>query len=310
LSQNDNLLKDQPLYRDLPDPIFKEITRLVAVQAKMEAIETEYQQTFRGDLVLKASKRRSLMGTLFDFFLIYNIVEFKSENDKFDATELAKLEARARLLIAQHIGATYGNTLNVVVCSHKPVKVLNLIKRLGYQMLQVTPWLILCKCGLVEIMIVTCHQLPFEKRYYPWLVFTPSDNKRWREVIQLFLEQEQYQYLAAMRSIRVKEFAMLDLSSIQWENIISHLSPEKRAQLENEQEEASEEFFKIMQRTGRKDRINNVLSTLAPEDRVAGLAPEDRVAGLAPEELYKGMNEEQLQQLEKLIAERKKLQAD
>ena len=94
---------------------------------------------------------------------------------------------------------------------------------------------------------------------------------------------------------------MLDLSSIQWENIISHLSPEKRAQLENEQEEASEEFFKIMQRTGRKDRINNVLSTLAPEDRVAGLAPE---------ELYKGMNEEQLQQLEKLIAERKKLQAD
>lgn len=103
---------------------------------------------------------------------------------------------------------------------------------------------------------------------------------------------------------------MLDLSSIQWENIISHLSPEKRAQLENEQEEASEEFFKIMQRTGRKDRINNVLSTLAPEDRVAGLAPEDRVAGLAPEELYKGMNEEQLQQLEKLIAERKKLQAD
>ncbi len=148
-------------------------------------------------------------------------------------------------------------------------------------------------------MIVVCYLLPFEKRYYPWLVFTPSDNKRWREVIQLFLEQEQYQYLAAMRSIRVKEFAMLDLSSIQWENIIDHLTPERRARLEDEQQEASEGFFKIMQKNGRKDRINNVLSTLAPEDRVAGLAPE---------ELYQGMSEEQLQQLKKLIAEREKQQ--
>ncbi len=131
MSQNNDLLENQPLYQDLPDPIFKEITRLAAVQAKMEAIETEYQQTFRGDLVLKAPKHKSLVGTLFYFFLMYNIVEFKSENDKFDETELAKLEARARLLITQQIGATYGNTLNVLVCSHKPVKVLNLIKRLA-----------------------------------------------------------------------------------------------------------------------------------------------------------------------------------
>jgi hypothetical protein len=177
----------QSIFQDSLDPFFKEITRLEAVQAGLEAIETEYQQTFRGDLVLKTTPQSHLQNTLFDFFYTYNVVEFKSENDKFDEIEFAKTEVRSRLLLIQKIGATYANTLNVIVCAREPKKLLDYMRQRGYSVAINTerPWQIECKVGLVDVIIVVCYKLPLEKLYYSWLAFTPSDNAKWQQMPRL-----------------------------------------------------------------------------------------------------------------------------
>ena len=123
-----NTFEAETLDQELPDPIFKEITWLEGAQVGLQAIQTEYQHSFRSDLVLKSLKPHKLKGTFFRFFRTFNSLEFKSENDKSDKERFNLTEIRARLVINAKIGATYENTLNIIVCSREPKKLLNYIR--------------------------------------------------------------------------------------------------------------------------------------------------------------------------------------
>ena len=270
----------------MPDPIFKEITQLEGGLVGLQAIQTEYQHSFRSDLVLKSLKPDKLAGTLFWYFRIFNSLEFKSENDKSDKERFNLAEIRARLLLNAKIGATYENTLNIIVCSREPKKLLNYIRQRGYEVVPIEgqPWLLQCKVGLVDVMMVICHKMPLEKIYYPWLIFMPANNAKWQKLVERLLDEGQSKLLLALYRMRAKEFEMIEISNERWEELIEQMSPKQKAKYEADRAIATRLFIQKMRRRGRSEIIAEMVSDFAPEERVAGLKPEERVAGLKPEE--------------------------
>ncbi len=271
----------------MPDPIFKEITQLEGGLVGLQAIQTEYQHSFRSDLVLKSLKPDKLKGTFFRFFRTFNSLEFKSENDKSDKERFNLAEIRARLLLNAKIGATYENTLNIIVCSREPKKLLNYIRQRGYEVVAIEgqPWLLQCKVGLVDVVVVICHKMPLEKIYYPWLIFMPTNNAKWQKLVERLLAEGQFKLLLAMQRMRPKEFQMVEISNERWEELIEQMGPKQRAKLEADQMEASKLFIQRMRKQGWPEMIAGIVSVLKPEERVAGLKPEERVAGLSQEDL-------------------------
>lgn len=94
-SQADLISEEQPIDATLrPDPVFKEIVRIDAVEKGMMLLETQLPQLLTADFLLYAPPNVSLIGTKFDFFRTYTMIEFKSENDDFDEREYTKNEIR------------------------------------------------------------------------------------------------------------------------------------------------------------------------------------------------------------------------
>src|SRR5215468_11269987 len=89
-----------------PDPLFKTVTREAALAVGLELLDIELPQLLRADLILAVPQGKDLSGTLFDFLAPYSIIEFKSENDRFDAAELAKNLARSLLFLSENPAVT------------------------------------------------------------------------------------------------------------------------------------------------------------------------------------------------------------
>lgn len=263
---------------NLPDPVFKEVTRQEAEQVGIEAIETEFQHSLRADLVLKVPPNTNLEGTMFDFFRPFNVVEFKSRNDFFDLAEFAKTEARSRLLIIQKIGATYDNTAVVIVCAREPKGVLSYIKKRNYKVVtsEERPWLIEAQVGLVQTFFVICHKLPFEKRYYSWLMFTSPDNKRWPELIKKLLEQNASTTLRRIYELYPKEFAMFQISDERMLELINSRGPKSRKKYKQDWLEAIQMLVQDWRKHGDLEEIEGLGKTLTPEEYTASLDQEKR----------------------------------
>jgi hypothetical protein len=70
-----------------------------------------------------------------------------------------------------------------------------------------------------------------EKLYYPWLAFTPSDNAKWRQIAQTWIQEGNYRMLQMLREIHPKEFEMIEISEERWRELREQLSPARRKNL-------------------------------------------------------------------------------
>ena len=68
----------------LPDALFKLVTRAEALRFGLKLLESEAQYTTRADLITEIPEGLDVSSSMFEFFRPVTVMEFKSENDKFD----------------------------------------------------------------------------------------------------------------------------------------------------------------------------------------------------------------------------------
>jgi hypothetical protein len=87
-------------------------------------------------------------------------------------------------------------------------------------------------------------RLPIQRRFYRWLLFAPSDGKRWTEfILKLKKEEGNEELLGIAEQLRPKEFQMLNINAKEiWDEVRREggLTPEVEAQLARERAEGIE----------------------------------------------------------------------
>ncbi len=295
----------EPTPSSQADLIFKEITRLAATQLGLQASETEFQQTTtRADLVLTVPPGLALEDTMFDFFRAVNVVEFKSENDRFNLREYAKNELRTIIRFLQGKQENYDNILNVIVSARSPDGFLKQAREhgLAFEPEPDRPWLLRCQAGFQNVVIVVCRDLPIDQKYNDWLIFIPTDSRRWRKYLELLLLRGDIASLNTIRRMRPKEYA--DMTK----DIIEHLEAKGLLNFEGDKRYERDQLAAAQILLGwlakrKTPNLSEVLAELNPEERLTGLNPQERLAGLNPQELLTGLSQEQRQELLKLLTE-------
>jgi len=280
-----------------PDLIFKLLTRQDAIQAGLVPVETELQYSTRTDLVLNVPPGLDLTGTAFDFFRAKNVVEFKSQGDQFDLTEYVRNSLRTDLIFLQEKAKSFDNILNVIITSRSPDGFLLAATRRGinFQPAAGRPWLLRGQVGFQDVAIVVCRDLPIELTYYNWLVFAPSDTRKWQAFVETLLQQRNRELLRIIKKMRPREFIMLTKSLddlIKEAKAEGLLDPDFVLEFEVDEEtrqlelETTSFLLKTIAQE-KSGRLAEVLAGLKPEDRLTGLTPEDRLTGLTPEDRQK-----------------------
>lgn len=254
-----------------PDPLFKEITRQVALQAGLQLRNVELPQLLLTDLLLQVPQDKDLSGTLFDFLGGYEhaSLEFKSENDDFNRLKFARTLSRSFLFYAEEALADYTQLLTVFVCAKRPVKVLQHLAAAGTKVESdpLRPWLLRCRLWQLNIAFVICRLLPLEKPYYEWLMFTPAGSPKWTEFVKILIRNREKELLDLLRQMRPKEFNKM---TINIPELLKDLSPE-------ELEERNKDLLKLI------DTEIDMLAEIDPKmtdefilNRLAKLSPEQR----------------------------------
>ena len=218
-----------------PDPYFKFITRLEAMQIGLLTSETELQYSTRTDLVLTVPPGLSLKGTLFDFFRSINVIEFKSQSDPLNLREYVRNELRTDLILLQSKDEEFNNILNVLVVSRFPQRFLDYARSKGiiFEPAAARPWLWRNQVGFQNVVIVVCRDLPLEPLYYPWLIFAPTDSRKWREFVLRLLAERNAFFLEKLENMRPKEYkemAQKFIETARAQGLV--ITPEEEAELE------------------------------------------------------------------------------
>jgi hypothetical protein len=104
--------------------------------------------------------------------------------------------------------ADYSKYLNVYVVSRYPKKFLDSAAENGIVFTQEPnkPWMLRAKVACQDVVIIICRELPLERRYYSWLLFAPSDSKRWESFIRRLQDESETELLTEAERLRPKEF--------------------------------------------------------------------------------------------------------
>ncbi len=275
----------------LPDTVFKELmeeqARLLGVQSV--ATELQIRQSTRSDLVFRLPPDMQLLGTLFAFFRLITVIEFKSENDTFNDREFYKNLMRLYAIYVQDSKLKLQDILNVFVIASAPTRFFKVMKRLGHTFKPVEgkSWQREGKFGNQTVVFIICDELPIEEPYYPWLLFAPAKGQSWHDfVLQLLLTGANERILKAASEMRPKEFAMTveDFHRLLESGTID---PRDIEQLDRDRDEAIVRLIQLSRR--RPGSLDVVLQVFSPEERLSGLKPEERLSGLKPEELDQAM---------------------
>lgn len=252
-----------------PDPLFKDVTRRAALAAGLELLDIELPQLLRADLVLAVPQDKDLSNTLFDFLFPYSLLEFKSENDTLDGSELAKNLARSLLFLSENRRASYRQLLTVFICAERPDSLLDhfRLENLSVTTNPAQPWLLHAQFGPLQIIMVVCRLLPLERKYYAWLLFAPASSRKWREFVKMLIRNGEKALIEQVKSLRLKEYRLMTPELIE---MLKDLSPEER-------EERNKDLLDLID--SEVDMLEELNPKMADEfilKRFAKLSPEQR----------------------------------
>lgn len=289
-----------------PDPFFKRLTQEQAFELGLQLESTELlplQQSTQADLILSVPPGVTTEGTIFEFFRATNIVEFKSQNDPLDLRKYVLNELRTSLVFLQRKHTSYSQLLNVIISAREPESFLELAALRGCPLEKVEgqPWLRRGTIGFQDVAIVVLRDLPLESRFYPWLLFAPTDSRKWQAFIQRLLDEKNFEMLGLARRLKPVEVNMLTQEKV--DRIIAEamaeLPPEEVAAMEREEAESEASLAQTLQAVPPRIRLKG----LSPEARLEGLSPETRLEGLSPEQILTGLSEEQRQAFLKMLGQ-------
>jgi hypothetical protein len=256
----------------LPDTVFKILTRREIEQSKLRVGESEIQYISRSDLVLEIPPGVELANTLFEFCAPTTVIEFKSQNDQpFGVEEFVVNHTRTSVLFLQALNRAkaerkrqrlksparkrassnqdntvlefYGQFLNLYVVARYPQDFME-IAQANAIIFKPDPdrlWLHWASASFQRVALVVCRDLPLEKRFYNWLLFAPSNSKKWEAFIRRLRLEGEKELLDYAEKLRPKEFEMIRMSAEElWEQLRQEgaLTPEVEAQLARERAEA------------------------------------------------------------------------
>ena len=239
--------------------------------------ELQIQRSTLADLLLIVAALISLVGTAIDFFRKVNIIEFKSDTDRFDKEAFSTQVGRVNIWYGRNSKiADFADILNVIILARYQPEVFDFAQERNcpFEMVNGQDWLWTSRQGLQDVVIVICERLPIEPRYFDWLLFIPAKSEKWERFVDSLLEQRDWERLLFLKMLRSKEFAMF-LPDI--DEVLAQYSPE---QLEKAQEDwawVTERWLPKTIKT-RPALIQQVLGSLLPEERVVGLTPEEEMA--------------------------------
>ena len=295
-----------------PDPLFKLVFREEALAVGLNLVETEFQYSTRADTVLIAPPSVDRTNTMFDFFRRDNIVEFKSEKDKFDLQEYARNALRTYYQFLQSNDKDFKNILNVIISSKLPRAFIKVAaeRDIIFEQTENRPWLWRGEDGFQDVVIVVCRDLPIEPLYYPWLLFAPARSRTWKAFVTQLLRENNQTFLEKIENFKPKELEMITKS---WDEMVASgiaagvIPPdfqEQYDQLPEEEEDIADiaEFYLEDVAQYAPAKLGKVLSKLSIEERLGGLSPEERLGGLSPEERLGGLSPEERRKLLDLLA--------
>jgi hypothetical protein len=99
--------------------------------------------------------------------------------------EYVKNALRTYMYFLQGKDKDFSNILSVIVTARRPRTFLAKAVERGIVFHEEPgkPWLRWGQVGFQDVVIVVCKDLPLEERYYPWLVFTPSNTDKWEAFV-------------------------------------------------------------------------------------------------------------------------------
>ncbi len=296
------------LAQDRADPVFKELMLEEALLHELEVLAVEFAQITRADMVLGVPDLTKIIGTLFDFFRRYNIIEFKSENDQLDFEAFIKNVVRTHLFWLESQGkkekVSYRDILHVIISARLPEGFFAEIAQENIIFTTTTerPWLFEAQVGLQKVVIVVCRNLPIEEKFLRWLVFAPSNTKKWKDLIVALLRQGGMTWLKRMERLKPREFGEYMASRDILELMAAGVYAPEVVKEYNEDMVAGAGFLIQAIRERYPQGMRDVLSQFTPEERLVGLNLEERLIGLKPQELVSGLTDEQRQEMLRLLS--------
>jgi hypothetical protein len=275
MSEEEQVEKDVDSDKVRADVVFKDVTSKMAQAIGLELLNVELPRLPSTDLIVHVPTGKDLTDTIFDFFAPYDILEFKSENDKFNFYEFLYSLARSLLFFARFELEKDEELLNVFVCARKPDGV---IKALRKRKIRVKadagkPWLLRAKYGTLYIVFIVCRLLPVkEAKYDRWLIFAPTDDAIWQEFVKIAVIEGKRNILDLMRFFRREDLLKM---VVKLKKDLDELPLEKRRREDLRVIELLQELIEMYEEDS-PELFAKLFSKVKPESLIEGLTFEQR----------------------------------
>lgn len=283
-------VSNKEVSRQRPDPTFKRVIEklVLAMSADSKATELKTKQITSPDLFVEIPLGTNTVGTVFDFFRQYTIIEFKSKNDPLTELKLMTQMGRVLYWLGDQKNIKYKQTLNVIVVAHLPPRLLNTLAqewRLSFTKSRVGFYE--AKSPPQDIVIVACDELPTEPKYAAWLLFADPSSDTWRKALLMMADYQMSELLAEAEKLYPKEYKKMDTEI---EERLARLSPQEQ----KEYLEAFESLTLNRINRMRPEQRKKMLAMLPAEELIQAVPPEERLKGLPAEEIMRAVPAEQL----------------
>ena len=264
------------------DSIFKRIITLrftelgIPLQTQVEV--SHLPRTIDAVVVLRPETDREKVRyeTPIPYANLYNLIEFKSENDRLTIPDFRLILGRSNLYMGEN-RIPVSNITITIVCAGTPRKVLKHsqveveFESLGGGYYRSTDKL--------PVHIIAINELEVTPKNYPLLMFATSKQK-FEEFLRDAIDQNDSDHDPVIT------FAYFLRSELAREIDMSFKSYLSKEALDIIIEDIGDEIlsrFSVDEILSRFN-VDEIASRLSPEVRLTGLSPEERLTGLSPEE--------------------------
>jgi hypothetical protein len=259
------------------DALFKELMGEMATAAGLDLLNVELPRLQLTDLIIHIpTGTPNLEDSVFELFLPYTIVEFKSENDKFNQFEFAQILSRTLLFYAKFGKADYDEILTLFVCARYPESLIKHLEANGIK-IETDPenaWLLRTVYGTLKIAFVICRLLPLEEKFFRWLIFAPTDSIKWEEFVKMIVLEDKVEIVDFFEYFRYKEFSEM---VTKFETEIKNLDDPEITEVTKK---GFESWRRILAYWAEKkpELHKRYVQSLTPEEVVNSFTPEQREA--------------------------------
>ena len=268
---------DSPMAdRHFLDPIFKEVMTFNFAQLALP-VETQVEisrlpRTMDALVVLEQTPEREKVRvqTAFNYFRVYNQIEFKAKNDPLTRDEYNFIRGRSYLYLGEKQISASLMTVTIIsarqprnVLYHSSLDVKWELEGTGYYK----------STGLFPVHLFVCNELELTPKNYPLLLFATSKEK-FRQFVERIVGEDNLTYIY----------------------YASRVEPEitkEILKMAGKQSLYEKQLQRIIDSMG-----TDLLKKMTPEERVRGLTVSERVRGLTVSERLAGLNIEDLHALD------------